>query len=178
MVLIMTVLSDFVASHPLSTDAEIATALNALTVRKTDSTRYTSAKVGRLLTPDFFGYVDDIMSTTPGTGWISRLLAGAGVDFSDPDTQETLDKLEPLLGDAIVALKSIGTWYVSQWVDAGREGIATANDVAAIRADILATAARDHASQKAATAWNEVVEPAITQGKTWGEIKALIAEAE
>lgn len=159
-------------------DSDIVSELNALTVRKTDSQRWTWAGLALRFGPQLVGQIDETLKGSPGYDWVRLLLAGGGIDFSSDQTQTALESLRPALGDTVDSLKAVGAWYLSPWVDAGRSDSASLVDVAVMRAQIAADNLRATVEARWAVVCNEIVNPAIANGATWDGIKALIAEVD
>lgn len=160
-------------------DADIASQVNALSVHKTDSQRWTSAGLAKRIGRVAVGTLDEILKQSVGCEWIRLLLAGGGVDFSDAETQEAIEDLRGAIGDDMAnSLKAIGRWSVSPWSEAGGESPATEAEIATLRAEILASQAVAAVQAKWASVQNEIVNPMIPLGATWAEIKAAIAEVE
>jgi hypothetical protein len=168
-----------VASRLNLSDEEIATELNTRSIQKTDSKPYTWNGISLLLGPEIVGGIFQVIRAVPAIGWVENSLT-AGVDFSLPGTQAILDQLAQIEACApyIDALKEIGVFTVSPWKDAGNSSDVTQEQVAAIRASILASQQRAEVSAWVANLINEVIQPAVGDGKTKSEIKALIAELE
>ena len=176
--------TSLVASRLNLTDAEIATELNALTVRKTDSTRYTWAGLAtRFNDAALISTIYAQLSAVPTMSWAVALLAGVGIDFSTDITQGALEQLRPAFGDGTTdALKAIGVWHVSPWKDAGNAVDVTVEEVAEIRAQIET----DDAKAAVQRWWNNILNEKVNQiisevtseaeGKA--AVKAAIAEVE
>jgi hypothetical protein len=174
----MTNLSTRISTMLNLSDAEIVSELNALTVRQIDSQRWTWAGLALRFGSETVGQIDEMLKESAGYDWVRLLLAGGGIDFSTEQTQDALESLRSVLGTMTDSLKGVGIWYVSPWADAGRDGLASIDDVALIRSQLLVAANREALESKWATVCNEIVNPAIASGSTWAAIKAAIAEVE
>ncbi len=116
-------LSELIRSMGLTSQPvdEIVATLNAKTIRKTDSTKVTYAvladKFGSEVVAQFDAKLQQI-----GFEWARLTLAGAGIDFSNEQTQAVIDGfvaaniVDPATG---AALKALGVWHVSPCEDAG-----------------------------------------------------------
>lgn len=132
-------LQTLVAQRLALTDAEIVTELNALTVTKTDSQRWTWAGLALRFGPTLVGTVDEVLKVTPGMDWVRMQLAGGGIDFSAQITQDALESLRvvPDLASHVNNLKAVGRWSVSLYQDDGGSGEVTLEQVAPIHADLI-----------------------------------------
>ena len=85
---------------------------------------------------------------TAGYQLVQGLLDADGIDFSSPQTQGMIDALVTagaFTSQDGAALKAIGVWYVSPYVDGGGSGTCTADDWTKAR---KYGALRKHASDK------------------------------
>lgn len=163
--------TELVAARIDLSDAEIVSELNALSVAKTDSQRWTWAGLALRFGSSTVGQIDEVLKATPGYDWIRLLLAGGGIDFSSDATQAALESLRGTLGDTVDALKTIGVRHVSLWSEAGEELDATVEQVAVIRDDFVAR--RD-----AGAYWSSVqntIGLRIDAGDSVDEIKTILA---
>ena len=172
----MTTLTQLITPHLGSTDAEIVALLNAATVSVVDSTRWTYAGLALRFGPAAIGQIDETLKQTPGYDWVRLLLAGTGIDFSDAVTQSALEGLRGVLGDNVDGLKAIGLRSVSPYQNAGFKGDVTVEEVAEARAVAAAETQRLTPEQRATTAWNEIVNPAVSQGQSWSAIVQSIVD--
>lgn len=159
------------------TDAEIAAILNAPTVAKTDSQKYTWAGLMLRFGAPVCMQLAGVLEAIPGSAPILSSLINPGIDFSLDMTQAMLDQFVGALGAENVSnLKAVGRWSVSPWNDAGFEGEVTVEQVAEARADIESVRFRQQTAAVSARVWNEIVNPAVAQGQSWAEIVAAIVE--
>jgi hypothetical protein len=163
-------INDLVTPLLARTDAEIVAVLNASTVQKSDSTRYTWAGLMlRFGTATCMG-LSQLLDTIKGSDPIKSVLINPGVDFSLDETQGMLDQLAPALGaESTAALKAIGRWTVTPYNDAGFDGQVTIEQVTAARTAVVT-------ESWWATVQNEIVNPLLAAGASKAEIKAAIAE--
>lgn len=116
-------------------DAEAATAANALTVRKTDSSLKNSRAMMQRVGVD---KAQQLYSAIGQAGYtiVQGAFDGDGIDFSSPQTQGMIDSL--VLAQSFSAkdgavLKAVGAWFISPYAEAGGSGTATAEDFAVAR---------------------------------------------
>lgn len=169
-------LKTLVQSRLEMTDADIATELNTPSLERRDSTRYTWAGLVLKFGTVTVATMRAALNAVPNVGpLVTEILTSTGVDFSLDETQSMLDTLSPSLGaQAVAGLKNIGRYQVSPYIADGNLGTVTTDQIAACRAEIAADAVRS----KLATAINETLQPAITNGATWAELKTLFAGIE
>lgn len=159
-------------------DKSIVVELNAATIQKTDSARWTWAGLAIRFGSDVVGAFDELLKASPGYDWVRLLLAGGGIDFSSDTTQNALEGLRPKLGDATDALKAVGVYQQTPWNNAGNAGQVTESEVAEIRAELMAESARAAVAAKWATVQNEIVNPMVSVGASWDDIKVEIAKVD
>ena len=173
----MTSLIQLITPHLDKTDAEIAETLNAMTMTRPDPTKYTWAGLILKFGVGPVASMRTALLAVPDLGpLISEVLQG-GIDFSLEESQTMLTQLVPVLGqEAVANLKAIGICPISEYQDAGFEGVLTEQEVADVRAEIAATA-----TAAAIQTWCGQVRAILANdgnGKTIQELKALIAEYE
>lgn len=171
-------ISQFVADMLQQSDSEIAAALNAASVQKIDSQKWTWSGLSDRFGVELIAGFRTILKATELGHLVSDMLIYPGIDFSLQQTQDQLEAMREVLGDGVDQLKTVGIWNVSPWIDAGRTGSATVDDVATIRAGLTAATAQQVLEAKWATVCNEIVNPAIANGSNWAAIKAAIAEVD
>lgn len=117
------------------TDTEAATAANALTVRKTNSTRWTYVDLYHAIDPSV---VDQMAAALVAAGKLAAhgSLASKGLDFSQDSFQSTVDDL--VANNVVPAqfgasLKAMGVWHISPYAEKNGVGTATAEDFAIAR---------------------------------------------
>lgn len=172
----MSTLAQLITLHLNKTDAEIVTALNTLTMSRVDSTKYTWAGLAMQFGTTTVAGMRSQLIAVPHVGpLVCEILTSTGIDFSLPESQSMLTSLIPVLGEtAVNNLKAIGVTSISEYQDAGFAGTVTLAEVTAARAVLEAESQRLATEQRAATAWNVIVNTAVSEGKTWGQIVALL----
>lgn len=134
-------------SYAEKTDAEAATAANALTVKKTDSALKNSRAIIHIVGVTKAQTLYAALATA-GLQVVQELLGGDGIDFSSDQTQGMIDQLVTagaFSSQDGAALKAIGVWYVSPYAEQGGIGTATTKDFTAARKYMTL---RSHASTK------------------------------
>ena len=176
----MATLAQLITPHLDKTDAEIVALLNAASVERTDDQLWTWGGLNDRFDPTMVGTIAEVLAAMPGTKAMQFQLINPGVDFSLDKTQEVLDGLRavPQLAPYIDALKAIGRWSESPWQAAGNSGDVTIEQVAESRTVLEAESQRTATEQRATTVWNEIVNPAVSEGKTWAEIIGLLVADE
>lgn len=170
----MATLAQLIAPHLDKTDAQIVAMLNAPSVTVRDTQLWTSAGLALLFGPEAVGQIDEVLKATPGYDWVRLLLAGKGIDFSSDVTQASLESLRGVLGSQVDALKAVGVRQISPYQEAGFEGDVTVEEVTEARTVLEAEALRIATEQRATNSWNEIVNPAVSEGKNWLEIVSLL----
>lgn len=122
---------DFIALS----DADAATAANALTVQKTDSSLKNSRAIIHVVG---VAKAQALYTALASAGFqlVQELLGGDGIDFSSAQTQGMIDVLvqgQAFTAEDGAALKAIGVWFVSPYHEQGGSGTATAEDFTAAR---------------------------------------------
>lgn len=172
--------TSLVAARLELTDAGIVAELNALTVRKTDSTGWTWSGLGDRFPVENVIAIRSKLSEMGEAGQLFKdlLISTPGVNFALDKTQTQLEAMRPAIGDMVDVLKAIGVWHISPWKDAGNVADATIEEVVEIRAQIVSDAAKAVVESKWVTVQNEIVNPMLSAGNSWNEIKAAIAGVE
>lgn len=131
------------------TPQEIADALNAKSVRVEDHTMRTYASLANLFGSEAVAQFDTILQQA-GMEWARLTLAGAGIDFANPETERAIDSLVTAnLLDTATAnqLKALGVQYASPYEQvAGPGNVVTVEQV------------------------QEALEPVAVAGKSWSLI--------
>lgn len=169
-------LKTLVQSRLDMSDEAIAKELNTPSVERRDSTHYTWAGLVLKFGTVTVAKMRAALTAVPNVGpLVDGILTSVGVDFSLDETQGMLDTLAPALGaNAVAGLKAIGRYQITPYIADGGTGDVTTDQIAAVRGEIAVDAVRS----KLATAFNEVLQPAITNGATWDEVKAMFAGIE
>lgn len=109
-------------------DAEAANLANTKRVTQKDEKRKNYIAIAlHFGNPSKVAALDNALDTA-GLGWVQRSLGGEGLSFADPLTIASIDGLRQanLISQSDAdALKAIGIWQVSDYVDAGGTGDCT-----------------------------------------------------
>ena len=127
-------LESLIQSRINLTAEEIQAELNAKTVRKTNSVRFTWTG----LLEKFGEEACNSINEKIGDGPVSKALSGIGIDFSLDKTQDGLEAKRSFLGDTVVdSLKSLGVYYITPYQQEGYVGEVTLEEVISVRQSIL-----------------------------------------
>jgi len=134
-------LRDLINSLGLTgTAAEIAAALNAKTVQVPISGRKTwsdiAAEIGPEKTQQFYVTLDQL-----GLKWVRETLSGAGIDFSNPQTQQMIRRFQEdnvISAEEAIVLKGLGVKTLSPYERLVGEGqVVTEEQVAAAMTPVM-----------------------------------------
>jgi len=121
------------------TAAEIAAALNAKNVQVPISGRKTwsdiAAEIGPEKTQQFYATLEQL-----GLYWVRETLSGAGIDFSNPQTQQMIQRFQEdnvISAQEAIILKGLGIKTLSPYEQLAGEGqVVTEEQVAAAMAPV------------------------------------------
>lgn len=173
-------LADYIRANPSLDNAAVLSAVNSLSVQRTDSTPYTwsglSAQLSlRDVSAEAIVAFEMLVPNLPGGSLLDKLLTSGGADFTLAPLRAALAaaaSAQDADGQALIAaVLSVGVWHVSPWQAAGNSGDATLEEVQAARAAV----ALDTLRRQIVDRYNAVIGAVDTGAVTdWTEARAAL----